>query len=364
MNRKVKTLTLPDPEHGRVIVISDIHGNLSLYKALLQKVKYQKNLDRLILLGDLMEKGTENLALLRYVMKQTKEEQVYCIMGNCDFVAKNVLYSYRLAFLRSVLEGRKNSLIHEMASQIKISYEDMDMSLYCQKLRSVFLEELAFLNDLPHVIETPSYIFAHSAIENEETFGHDFREVMAMPLFLNRNVHFHKPVVVGHMPVSEYCSQIASFDPIYDPSMNVYSIDGGNMVKQAGQLNALIIEGNLVESVHVEDKPIAYANKTVDPGIQIPFFINWNQGEIEILEEGPKQVKVFSKHLNRVFWIDKAFILKTKDSIKGTDFTNYQMPLKKGEPVHIVFAYDDKVQIKKHGQLGWAYQADLDQSSR
>lgn len=364
MNRSVKVLSLPDLDQGRVIVISDIHGNLSLYQKLLQKVGYKKNKDRLLLLGDLVEKGSENLALVRYVMKQCQEENVYCLMGNCDFVAKNVLYSYRLAFLRSVLDGRKNSLIHEMADHIHISYHDMDMSTYCQKLRAAFLAELAFLNDLPHVIETPSYIFAHSAIENEETFGQDFREVMAMPLFFNRKVHFHKPVIVGHMPVSEYCRQIACFDPLYDPDKNIYSIDGGNMVKDAGQLNALILEGNHVSSIHVEDKPLAYANKDVDPGVQIPFFINWNQGEIEILEEGLKQVKVFSKHLNRTFWIDKAFVSKSKEAIKGTDFTNYQMPLKKGERVHVVFTYEDKVQIKKHGQLGWAYQADLDESSR
>ena len=45
-------------------------------------------------------------------------------------------------------------------------------------------------------------------------------------------MHFHKKVIVGHLPVTEYCHSIASFDPIYDGSTNVYSIDGGNVVKK------------------------------------------------------------------------------------------------------------------------------------
>lgn len=47
--------------------------------------------------------------------------------------------------------------------------------------------------------------------------------------------------------------------------------------------------------------------------------------------------------------------------IKGTDYTNYEMPLKKGNHVKIVFAYQDKVQIKKDGVLGWTYASNLEQ---
>ena len=86
----------------RKIIISDIHGNLDLYKRLLIKIDYKPNEDCLILLGDIIEKGPKNLETLHYIMHQVQTQDVHCIMGNCDFIAKNVLYSYRLDFLKHV----------------------------------------------------------------------------------------------------------------------------------------------------------------------------------------------------------------------------------------------------------------------
>ena len=256
MDRSVKVKRLQSPSKGRTICISDIHGNLNIYKKLLNKVKYQPGIDRLMLLGDLVEKGEKNLETLHFVMNQSKHEDVHVIMGNCDFICKNVLFAYRLDFLKDVLLQRKQSLIHEMANQIGISLDiNTDMSWYTHEIRKHFLDELCFCNDLPHVIDTDSHIYAHAAIMNETTFGDDFREVMTTHFFLNKNMHFHKKVIVGHLPVTEYCHSIASFDPIYDGSTNVYSIDGGNVVKKAGQLNALIFDKNIVNVESVDELP-------------------------------------------------------------------------------------------------------------
>lgn len=360
MNRKVVVKRLNKKEVGREIVISDIHGNLSLYQRLLQKIDYKKGEDRLILLGDLVEKGPQNLQLVRFVMQQVESEDVHCITGNCDFVAKNIVYNYRLPFLKSVLSVRKNSLIHEMASEIGIEMDRMDMDEFAYALRKAFLKELSFLNDLPHVIETETTIYAHAAIENEETFGDDFREVMASPFFFTRPVSFHKKVVVGHIPVSEYCDSIARFDPLFDGTKNIYSIDGGNMVKSAGQLNALIFEKDHCMSVHIEDQPVYRVVRDVNPSIQIPFYINFNQGKIDVLEEQEQQALVYSEHHHRQFWIDRAFVQTFGNDLKGTDYTNYHMPLKKGEHVHVVFTYSNKAQVKKNGILGWAFLEDLE----
>jgi hypothetical protein len=49
----------------------------------------------------------------------------------------------------------------------------------------------------------------------------------------------------------------------------------------------------------------------------------------------------------------------TKD-MKAYDYTNYEIPLKKGDTVKEVFAYQDKVQIKKNGILGWTYRSNLE----
>ena len=59
----------------------------------------------------------------------------------------------------------------------------------------------------------------------------------------------------------------------------------------------------------------------------------------------------------RIFDPENEFV--TKD-MKAYDYTNYEIPLKKGDTVKEVFAYQDKVQIKKNGILGWTYRSNLE----
>lgn len=274
MNRNVVIQKL-NSNSKRKIVISDIHGNLDLYIKLLNKIKYHPNKDCLILLGDLIEKGPKNLETLHYIMLQTKTEDVHCIMGNCDFIAKNVLYSYRLDFLKHVLSFRKESLIHEMAKSLNIEItQNSNMSDVCQILRKHYLDELCFLNDLPHVLEDEKHIYVHAGIESNENYGTDFKQVMTHAFFLETNTIFKKNVIVGHMPVTEYCTHIASFDPIYDAKHNIYSIDGGNMVKYGGQLNALIFEENKVEMDRCDLLSERKVIHDVNYHTQIPFFLH------------------------------------------------------------------------------------------
>ena len=72
-------------EGARILVVSDIHGNLPYFLGLLDKLSLRPS-DQLILLGDLVEKGPESLATLRYVIHELpKRCRVYPLMGNCDF---------------------------------------------------------------------------------------------------------------------------------------------------------------------------------------------------------------------------------------------------------------------------------------
>lgn len=352
MNRSVVVKHI-EPVDKRVICISDIHGDLDRYKALLEKVSYKPNADRLILLGDLIEKGPKNLETLRYIMNQVRDEDVHCLMGNCDFTLKNVLFSYRLAFLKRVVSSRP-STVKEMAAEIGCDL-DMDTGELCMRLREHFLPELTFVSDLPHVLLDGNRIYTHAAIMNETTFGSDFRETMTTPFFMNTDQSFSKPVVCGHLPVSEYCRQILSLEPVFDPKRSIWSIDGGNIVKEWGQLNALVFDGNETYTVSYDDLPEATVKNTVHPGVQIPFCLTFNHGDVEVLDEGEKQSYVHSPYLGRDFWMDTEFIRGGR----GCDYTNWQMPLEKGDVVKVVRVFADKVYIKKNGRLGWAYRNDI-----
>ena len=52
----------------RIIAVSDVHGNLDFFRGLMDQVGLTPS-DILVLVGDLLEKGPDSLALLRYVME-------------------------------------------------------------------------------------------------------------------------------------------------------------------------------------------------------------------------------------------------------------------------------------------------------
>ena len=69
--------------YRRVAVISDIHGALDYLTGLLERVAPTAE-DALIFLGDMVEKGPESLATLRYIMALRERYTVFALMGNCD----------------------------------------------------------------------------------------------------------------------------------------------------------------------------------------------------------------------------------------------------------------------------------------
>ncbi len=118
-----------------------------------------------------------------------------------------------------------------------------------------------------------------------------------------------------------------------------------------------IFEKNIVKVERCDFLKERKVIQDVDYHTQITFFITFNHGNIQILERNSIQSKVYCHYNNRTFWVENEFV--TKD-MKAYDYTNYEIPLKKGDTVKEVFAYQDKVQIKKNGILGWTYCSNLE----
>lgn len=65
---------------GRFLVMGDIHGCLDEFNKLVDKMEYQPDRDRLVLLGDLTDKGPDSLGVVR----RARELGAMCIRGNHD----------------------------------------------------------------------------------------------------------------------------------------------------------------------------------------------------------------------------------------------------------------------------------------
>ena len=80
MKATVEYVTVP--KDSRIIAISDIHGDLSGFKKLLNKVHFTDH-DSLFIVGDFCEKGSEILPLVRYVMNLSKKSNVHIVCEMC-----------------------------------------------------------------------------------------------------------------------------------------------------------------------------------------------------------------------------------------------------------------------------------------
>ena len=68
-------------EIKRTIIVGDIHGCIDEFEELIRVIKYDKNFDRLILLGDLIDRGPDSLAVVQKARKMGLE----CVMGNHEY---------------------------------------------------------------------------------------------------------------------------------------------------------------------------------------------------------------------------------------------------------------------------------------
>lgn len=95
---------------SRIIVVGDVHGCLDELTALLALVNYDKaNGDRLIFLGDLLDRGPKSIEALRYV----RELGVECVLGNHE--EKHIRYAAHRA--KQLAGGPKNPMRFDSVRQ-------------------------------------------------------------------------------------------------------------------------------------------------------------------------------------------------------------------------------------------------------
>jgi len=341
-----------DPNRRRIF-ISDIHGNDKLFAELLDKIGYSTE-DELYLLGDLIEKGSESLPVLRRVMAMQKENpRVYPLCGNCDSVWEAALptgtyYKYLVGYILS----RDVSIFSEMAKEIGFPLtKEMDLAAYSAAVQEHFKEEFAFLATFPHIIETEDFILAHAGIDEGPLEEQDLDRTMKRDAFTDTCSRFEKTVIVGHWPVMNYHTDIGRCLPEFNDEKNVISIDGGNEVKKEGQLNALILENGEYRTEWVDGFPTERAKKAQQAN-ENPLFIDWEHRQVEILEK--KENGAFCRHKasGKELFIESKFLYRFHDE-DCANYTDYVLPLEEGEEYAVLDRLPGKTLAKKQGIIGW-----------
>ncbi|MBQ3125034.1 MAG: serine/threonine protein phosphatase [Clostridia bacterium] len=192
---------------GRLLVMSDLHGCYDKYQMMLEKIKFNDKEDKLIILGDVLDRGENPLCIIKDIMKR---ENVELLMGNHELFAFSVM-----PYVNSPIDEINEEFYSEELRKKYFTWmwnggdttfdEFYKLSIKEQK------EIIAYLQELPSSIEVTvngnKYFLSHAGINNyisDEELGwktvEDFvwrsPDNFDMPFFKEEN----RFLVFGHTP--------------------------------------------------------------------------------------------------------------------------------------------------------------------
>lgn len=131
-------------------VISDLHGCFAPLLKLLEQINFDQASDRLIFVGDLINRGPQSLETLRFVKNLAEQNIAKTVLGNHDFL---------LLFLASNLE--------------KVPSYDLSDKKYAslQKILQAddFAANIHWLRKQPLLIEEQNHLIVHAGIPPQWT---------------------------------------------------------------------------------------------------------------------------------------------------------------------------------------------------
>lgn len=234
------------PDKCRIIAVSDIHTCWFLLDGILKKVGYKPNIDYLVIIGDILEHGDQNLPTIEYVRRLCRYDRVFCLMGNNDTASYHMAYKYDYNKFMLKRNRKPHNTFLQMAAQIGITeFPENKFDLLRKKVIDAFKPELDFIQSRPYVLETQNHIFIHAGIENRQDWQNTSDTfALTKPFYLRETQCSGKWVVVGHFPCYNYKRACNTNLPIIDKNKQMICIDGGLTIKHACQINAFCITKN------------------------------------------------------------------------------------------------------------------------
>lgn len=357
---KPKHLKVEVNDDYRLIAVSDIHGHLDRFKALLKKVNYQPD-DYLVIIGDFVEKGDQVIETIHFVQELDKYSRVFVLAGNCEWALDALLTIPDIAgeipkYLKRVTA---NGSIRQIYNKYNFS-DGHESDLGVQKtIASEMKKELKYISHLPITLKFNNFLFVHAGLEPRRDYKHcGLSSMLEMQRFLELGHMLDEIVIVGHLPTSNYKSNRIDNSVIIDYDKKIICIDGGTGVKPISQLNALIIESK-EQSVsitydYIQEFPEYEVIKEYRSFQKDIHKISFPYFEVEIIKQGKdfsfcRQVKTGIELL-----IKNEFLYKKNDIIYCLDdYTDCILNIDKGDIVKVIDIYGDYVYGIKDDRVGW-----------
>lgn len=217
----------------RTIVIGDIHGCYDELKCLITNLKrekvYKPKKDRLIFLGDYVDRGDKSKDVVAFVRNlQKRNKNVIALMGNHE----DMLLDY--------FNGYDKSWLYNGCDTTADSYGDDVETLYY---------DMQWMYELPLYYEDDYFIYAHAGINKNRAMEKQskFTLLWIREAFFNNSKRSEKTVIFGHTPTM-MLKNTEREKPYFNKNNNCIGIDTGCVF--GGNLTALIIDNNKVKEYY------------------------------------------------------------------------------------------------------------------
>ncbi len=155
-------------------IVSDIHG---FYSILIRKLKEKgffedKKPHKLIICGDIFDRGHEAKKLQKFVLDLIKKDEVILIRGNHEDLFMDMLNKWHLESYNQ-LHHIQNGTVDTLLQLTGLTYDDLDRPVDAYRKAKM----TPYVNDIiPNTIdyfETKNYIFVHGWIPCKVTQAYD-----------------------------------------------------------------------------------------------------------------------------------------------------------------------------------------------
>lgn len=222
---------------AKTIVIGDIHGCYNELKRMMRRLRrkgdYNKETDKLIFLGDYIDRGEDSRKVINYIKQLQKENKnVIALMGNHEDMAIQYYNAYNRNDYLWLCNGGNTTLD---------SYYGHEKQLY---------KDIDWMRSLPLYYEDEHFIYVHAGIDIDKPMNKQNKHTLLWIRedFIYNEKKYNKRVVFGHTPTMLLTDK---YKPLYTPNKNI-DIDTGCVF--GGCLTALVIEDGEIKKFHQVEK--------------------------------------------------------------------------------------------------------------
>ena len=224
--------------YKRILVIGDMHGNFDRLLSVFRKVRFNNAEDFLILLGDYVDRGPENMRCLRWAMEMSEKENVVALRGNHE----EMLLAYYLAenIAEFWLPNGVNKTIRELEEWQKKEPDALKRVL-------TFIAKRPYYHKM--TINGEEFIFCHAGIRPGLPFDEQTTEDL---LWIREEFYNHydgkAKFFVGHTPI-QYFSGMSTLNvkPL-KLSNNITLMDTGSFLPN-GHISCMdVLSGQIWQS--------------------------------------------------------------------------------------------------------------------